>query len=681
MLFALRRPPRALRSRTLRAVRERPASPPATLTDARYAQRLAELRARGEQADDINTTLRARSGERSVEDLPVSASTDEDLGSDLPTLSLAPEAQEATKDSRGAAADLETIAVLGEGGMGRVVLAKQRSLRRDVAVKMLHADGTDADAAALVREARVAGVLEHPAIVPIHALGADARGRPLLVMKRIEGVSWSAMLADGAHPSWERRGGDRLAANLEILTQVCHALELAHSRGIIHRDLKPSNVMVGTFGDVYLVDWGLAARAGSGAHELGLVGTPGYFAPEMALGQNVDARSDVYLLGATLHRVLTGRPRHDAADFYSAIDSAMRSASFEYAPDVPPQLATLCNEATARDPAARPQSARAFRERLAAFLRSRSALSICAAATRSLTSLESLLAAAPAGATLRDPVAAYRLGSEARFGLRESLHIFPEGEEAKGAMRRCLVALVDLELRGGHIEAAEALLRELSPPDPLLAERVDAARREAAARLAETERLRRLVRERDPGTSLRARVGLTVVLLAIAAGIPFLSSVGRADDDAPRRLVIAVMLAIGGTLTATVVLRRRFETLSHRGVVGVVLGTEVLVLVDRLLGLMASRPISLTLRNDLLLMAAVQVTLGALTFPRAWLGALLAIGGAFAIERAPAQALPIYGASLLTVVVSFVWAISIRPESSRARGRGRTADDPRSPPH
>src|SRR5262249_35011988 len=146
-------------------------------------------------------------------------------------------------------------------------------------------------------------------------------------MKHVEGVSWRDLLRDGAHPAWAKVGApgeDRLVSHLQILMQVCNAVEFAHRRGLIHRDIKPANVMVGEFGEVYLLDWGIAARTGilaeasshlgeSGAEPTPrMLGTPAYMAPEMLSRKvgPIDERTDVYLLGATLHEVLTGRPRH-----------------------------------------------------------------------------------------------------------------------------------------------------------------------------------------------------------------------------------------------------------------------------------------------------------------------------------------------------------------------------------
>src|SRR5262249_9535023 len=144
-----------------------------------------------------------------------------------------------------------------------------------------------------LEEAKTTGLVDHPGIVPVHALGRDPAGRPILVMKRVEGVSWRQLLDDSTDVAWttlERPGTDRLAFHLETLMQVCNALAFAHRRGIIHRDIKPSNVMVGEFGEVFLLDWGIACpiQRGAGASSSDetapaatLCGTPAYMAPEM----------------------------------------------------------------------------------------------------------------------------------------------------------------------------------------------------------------------------------------------------------------------------------------------------------------------------------------------------------------------------------------------------------------
>jgi hypothetical protein len=193
----------------------------------------------------------------------------------LPTITLGERVGAA--DAEPPSADLVLGARLGEGGMGVVDAASQRSLGREVALKRPLGEGS---AAALVEEARVMALVEHPNVVPVFALGRDAAERPVLVMKRIQGASMKALLRDQAHPAWPRleaRWGDRERALLAILGEVCDALTLAHSHGIVHRDVKPENVMVGEFGEVYLLDWGIAHRVNDPVPvgEGNVVGTPG----------------------------------------------------------------------------------------------------------------------------------------------------------------------------------------------------------------------------------------------------------------------------------------------------------------------------------------------------------------------------------------------------------------------
>jgi len=161
----------------------------------------------------------------------IRGAVDPRVATSLPTISV--DLRAAIEGSTRTDSDLEVLGVLGQGGMGRVLLARQRSLSRDVAVKTALPDAPPASYGALLAEGSIAGSLEHPAIVPVHALGLDASGLPVLVMKRVEGVSWEGLRADPAHPGWEGWDGDekdRLPGHLQILMAVCHALHFAHSR-------------------------------------------------------------------------------------------------------------------------------------------------------------------------------------------------------------------------------------------------------------------------------------------------------------------------------------------------------------------------------------------------------------------------------------------------------------------
>jgi len=163
----------------------------------------------------------------------------------------------AVSEEEGVACDFRVLERLGRGGMGTVHLARQESLRREVAVKRLRPDtSNESTRQALIHEALVTGSLEHPNIVPIHALGRVDEAEPMLVMKRVEGVSWQTLIQQPEREAYRGHRPDRLRRHLDILKQVAQAVHFAHSRGVIHRDLKPENVMLGEYGEVYVVDWG-----------------------------------------------------------------------------------------------------------------------------------------------------------------------------------------------------------------------------------------------------------------------------------------------------------------------------------------------------------------------------------------------------------------------------------------
>jgi eukaryotic-like serine/threonine-protein kinase len=189
----------------------------------------------------------------------------------------------------------EILAALARGGMGMVYRGRDLELGRDVAIKVLSAATIDRSAALrMQQEARVLATLEHPGIVPIYDVGLLEDGRLFYVMKLVQG------------PRLDEHAIERpLVDRLRLFTRICDAVAFAHSQGIVHRDLKPENVMVGSFGEVLVMDWGVAQFVTDDAG-MAVVGTRGYMAPEQARGQNVDCRADVYGLGGLLQFLLTG---------------------------------------------------------------------------------------------------------------------------------------------------------------------------------------------------------------------------------------------------------------------------------------------------------------------------------------------------------------------------------------
>jgi serine/threonine protein kinase len=190
---------------------------------------------------------------------------------------------------------------IGHGGSSVVYAAYDRALAREVAVKVADAYGTDAAAMVrLAREARILATLEHPGIVPVHDTGLTPDGRAFYVMTLVRGAG----VADTA-------AGLSLPARVALFLKVCDAVAFAHAHGVVHRDLKPQNVMVGPFGEVLVLDWGVASVADeptSGTPPV-VVGTPGFMPPEQAAGAaHVDRRADVFALGALLQVLLGASP-------------------------------------------------------------------------------------------------------------------------------------------------------------------------------------------------------------------------------------------------------------------------------------------------------------------------------------------------------------------------------------
>jgi serine/threonine-protein kinase len=530
--------------------------------------------------------------------------------------------------------------------MGLVHLARQRSLAREVAVKTAKPGAPPAAVRAILGEAKLTGALEHPGVIPVHALGVGDDGRPLLVMKRVHGVDFATLLADRDHDLWRTRSatGDVLAASLEILSQVCLTLEFAHRRGVVHRDIKPENIMVGEFGEVYLLDWGIALAAPEQVDRDALVGTPGYLAPEMARGADVDARTDVYLLGATLHEVLTGRCRHSGSDMITVLRSAVASDPFDYGASVPAELAAICHRAMHRDPAARPDGAAAFRAALAAFQRHRGARALSDAAAERLDRFEALLARGAAAPS--DLALAYRLANESRFGFTQALREHAESRSAAAGMRRCLEASIDLELRQDHADAAEALMRDLAEPAPELAKRLAAVRAKLEARAHDSAELRSLQHDLDPTQATRRRTIGIILVCALTLGVG--AAWARRSAPTPLQALELGLVGFGAILAGSVFLYRGLMTnaFNRKGVRLVTLAAAV-VIVHRAIGVVRDTPVATTFAVDLLCFAGFFVAAAITMLPSfGWSAAVLLVGVGAALLW-PAQAQPIFELALV----------------------------------
>nr|HEX4317232.1 serine/threonine-protein kinase [Kofleriaceae bacterium] len=282
-------------------------------------------------------------------------------------------------DARAATGGLHSMryrlgAVIGRGGQGEVLSAVDTQIDREVAIKRMTAAYPSQRAMGrFFREASIQGRLDHPAIVPVHELGVDADGRPYFAMKKLAGTTLARKLRDGV----------ARAPLLRAFVEVCLAVEYAHARGIVHRDLKPDNIVLGDFGEVYVLDWGVAKRLGDAGDSASdrdrdsdsdsdrdrdrdgdrgddvdteealepmataagtAIGTLAYMSPEQSADPRaVDARADVYALGCILYEILAGEP------LFGTLASNL---------DLPPELDALWRAATAADRAARTATAR-----------------------------------------------------------------------------------------------------------------------------------------------------------------------------------------------------------------------------------------------------------------------------------------------------------------------------------
>jgi hypothetical protein len=479
---------------------------------------------------------------------------------------------------------------LGRGGMATVWAASQRALGREVAIK--RADPADGEAERLlVREAIVAGQLEHPNIVPIHQLLVDTNG-PAVVMKRISGKSWDALIED---PSVA------LDRHLDVFLQALNAVSFAHSRGVIHRDIKPQNIMIGSYGEVYLLDWGVAKRRQDPPSDE-IVGTPCYMAPEMAEGL-ADERTDIFLLGATLHEVLVGTPRHEGETALDVLYAAMYVEPFDYPASVPAELAELCNRACARAPEARFQDVDALRAAVMRYREHRAAGLLTEDARALLERLQLASAARGEDGPGYDDV--QLLHADTRRAFEAALRIWPESPSAREGLTSCLQLMFDYELERRQLLAAEALLAMLPSADEARRGRLELLRAEIAR-----EEARRAIseRDRDPNVGALGRtrtylgIGLATALMTLALFARRLLLTDPNPSTLRLTVVGAVVLGIVGVGT---LLWHRYGTfnLINRRIAEISLGTLAVSLASRLSGYCTDAPAERVLTSDAFILA------------------------------------------------------------------------------
>lgn len=383
--------------------------------------------------------------------------------------------------------------IVGTGGFGEVWQAVQVSLGRVVALKRPRRGAALPDrlTAATARlgahlfrqEALVTAQLDHPNIVPVHDIGVDGEGEPVLAMKFVEGRLWTDLIEEQlqALPVTEF-----LARNLPILVSVAQAVAYAHAHGVVHRDIKPGQVMVGEFGEVFLTDWGLAVRLAPATPDQVReapapvacpAGTAAYMAPEQTEpnADRIGPWTDVYLLGGTLYTLLTGQTPHPSSSTTIAFGMAQEG----YVPplreaaagrEVPPELAALAERCLAPNPEDRPASARAFVQELQGYL---------SGAGRRRES-ETLIAEAER--RLAEETTSYRDFGDLLSLLGRSRALWPENPALDPVTDRALGAWTRAALGSGDLVLARVQAERVHDPaarDALVADVEVAVRREA----------------------------------------------------------------------------------------------------------------------------------------------------------------------------------------------------------
>jgi len=516
-----------------------------------------------------------------------------DLAAELPSV-------EVRRKLGSAPADFVILSELGSGGMGVVELAEQPALGREVALKRPHAHSPQAAVATLLHEARVTGRLEHPNIIPIHVLAHDPTLGPVVVMKRVRGHAWSDDLY-----SFDRSDPLALARHVEVLVRVCDAVSYAHAQGVIHRDLKPTNVMLGNFGEVYVVDWGLslALPVLDSATDGSIVGTPAYMAPEMVDGNDasIDERTDVYLLGATLFHLLYGAPPHEARTAHIAMLSALEAPVFPLAPAIPAELGEICRRACRVDPDDRYGSVAELQEALSGCLEHRSAQHLVAGALADLEAID-------------DTDAGDRLDrlDMIRLRLRQSQELWPDNPRAIEGVRavdqRRLAAFLERE----DLEASVALAAKLGDVSDAIRGGIEALRAKRRTAQAAADHLDGLRRDRalQVESPARRRVALALLVgFVLTIVYAYTRRGGAMPSDAVFLLKLAAVVNVVWFLIVFVFRKRLLTTFVNRAVMVGMSVAPVAILVHRVAAAYAGHSGLEVVQTDMLLTAIVILAL------------------------------------------------------------------------
>lgn len=394
----------------------------------------------------------------------------------------------------GGDADYDLIKMLGQGGMGVVYWARQASIDRNVAIKMLKPDMAkdNAQRNKFLAEAVITGDLDHPNIVPIYDLGKNPEGALFYAMKKVQGTPWDKAIARKS-----------LSENLDILMKVADAVAFAHNRFVVHRDLKPENVMLGDFGEVLVMDWGLALPFGkfeksrSIQPSVSMGGTPAYMAPEMATGpfDRIGPTSDVYLLGAILFEIVTGRPPHTGKDVMKCLFAAAKNDIQRT--EKSGELMDIAYKAMSTKQAERYQTVQEFQQAIRDYEAHAASIAMTTRAGETLVSGEQ--------------TDNYQQFATAVFEYQEALKLWGENTRAEKGVPAAKLAYARSALRKGDLDLSESLLDLNEPSHGEYLLQVEAAKKEREAKQQRLKAARRAVRILGVSVFVAVTTGLIAV--------------------------------------------------------------------------------------------------------------------------------------------------------------------------
>ena len=479
--------------------------------------------------------------------------------------------------------------VLGEGGMGIVLEGTQNFPKRHVAIKRIKQRNPYLEYL-LQHEAMITGRLSHPNIIPIHILRPAGAHGPEVIMPLLKGNTLQNRLD---------QDDITLRSALFVLDQICNALCYAHANDVIHRDIKPENIMLGEFGDVYLVDWGIALdKQGPLSKKPKLVGTPAYMPPEMAEGglDSIDERTDVYLLGSTLHYILVKAPRHTGTDLESVLTQAKESAPYFYPNHIFSELGQLANQCCAPQKETRLQSVTSFQETLRQTIKHWDVMELILDAETVLRQLKTT--------TTTDE--AFPLFLQARALFTQAQKSWPEAKTAQKGLSLTLEYMIGILLNNGEFKSARPMCTEFlsyhpgSPLGTTFMNRIEEQEQSSKER-------ERKAQESDLSITRNVRVRIAqylVFMSFVAVGYVFWQVVvQKVENNYDMLLWTMLTPTLAIILLLPIVSKRLLYNQASRSSFINIFATMVASVLNRVVGILYEHDINSILTMDLFLMS------------------------------------------------------------------------------